>query len=213
MAARHPASPGQRPGLLPAGRDIAQMRTGHGLQLPQGIFWLHEWRIIVHVDVIVVSIIGSAALFAVLMWWTRVTGQRRQALLQGRKFETGRYAAAQGWQVWENPGGDTGDRPWSGLLAQWSRGPGRGWWVTMAVEGSRSGHGVCGLWTTHTGGEGDPYFYTTCGLLLPHAYQTELSVQRRYLRPLIRSAPHRGGRQDPLPMRRGAAYRLEHLGV
>jgi hypothetical protein len=144
------------------------------------------------VDVIVVSVIVSAAMFAALMWWTRVTGQREQARLQGRKFETGRHAAAQGWQVWEHPGGDTGDRPWSGLLAQRGRGLGHGW-VTMAVEGSRSGHSVYGLWITRTDGEGDPYFDTTCGLLLTHAYQTELSVEQRHLRPLIRFAPHRGG--------------------
>jgi hypothetical protein len=48
------------------------------------------------VDVIVVSIIGSAALFAALVWWTLgVSIPRNKARLQGRKFDTGRYAAAQ----------------------------------------------------------------------------------------------------------------------
>jgi len=169
-------------------------------------------RIIVHVDVFVVSIIVSAAMFAALVWWTRLTGQREQARLQGRRFETGRYAAAQGWQVWEDPGGDTGDRPWSGLLAQRSRGLGHGW-VTMAVEGSRSGHSVCGLWTTYTDGEGNPYFCTTCGLLLPHAYQTGLSVQQRYLQPLIRPARHRGGLTGDAEFERRFRVRWDSRGT
>ena len=127
-------------------------------------------------DVIGIAVIGGGALFiAMWLWTTRVEMPRDAERLRVRLYMPRRYAVNQGWQVWEQPGGQAGDPPWSGLLTKW-RAHGR---VVLAVNGSRSGHDFCGLWMWTSDPDDGKRFWTVLGLLLPRAYRVELSVWPR----------------------------------
>ena len=122
-------------------------------------------------------IIVGALMLAMWQWDKHVTTPRNAERLRARLAEPRVYAAHQGWQVLEYPAGYTGDRPLPGLLAQQVRG--RQYQVLLAVNGSRAGHDIYGLWMRSSNTEGMDLFSTVFGLLLPRAYRVELSVWPR----------------------------------
>ena len=130
--------------------------------------------------VIGIAVGGAGVLmFAMWLWDKRVTGPRDAERLRTRLYMPRRYAINQGWQVWEQPGGYAGDRPWSGLLAQQVRGRGGlDYQALLAVNGSRQGHDFYGLLlqnpalTIPAGGAAGTFLRKLTGADYVYAWQT-----------------------------------------